>query len=157
MRNGFRCPKSARIATTICLLGALLLAACSQLEKTVETHTTHVVDYGTELSDGVKLSEPRPVAFVLYKDGALVGSGEQSFSGMMVLPPARYWSLLTTEAALADLAGEAVDGKFSATLDTTAAAVAAELNIPLAAARDVALGRMIRARLAAAEKRLRPP
>lgn len=157
MPNGFRCPKFVPIATTICLLVALLLAACTQLEKTVETHTTHVIDYGVELTDGVKLTDPDAVSFVLYRDGAVAGVGEQTFNGMMVLPPSRYWTLLTNEAALAELAGEAVDGKFAATLETTAAAVAAELRIPLPEARDVAFGRMVRARLADAVKRIRPP
>ena len=157
MPNSSPRPRFPSTRSTICWLVALFLcAACSSYKTVEETHTTHVVDYGQPLADGIKVASETPVAFVLYKDGAVAGTGEQAFNGMMVLPPSRYWTLLATEATLADLAGAAVDGKLAAEVETLAASIAAQLQIAPAAARDVAFGRLVKQRLAAADAKLRP-
>lgn len=78
--------------------------ACSTHETTKETATVNLIDYGRSIKDGVKIADSSEVAFVIYKNGEFAGKGSQSFNGQMVLPPSRYWQLISNEATLAEVA-----------------------------------------------------
>lgn len=76
-----------------------MVVACTSVEKNTEKHTTHFIDAGDPISNGVKVSDPSEVSIVIYKDGKPIGQESRSLSGLMVLTPNRYRSLLIIEHA----------------------------------------------------------
>jgi len=91
-----------KAALSICLT-VWSLAACTQLEKTVETHTTHFIDSGEAVANGAKVSDERPVEITVFQDWKAVGTELRRLNGMTVFTPSRARQLQVFEAAVSEL------------------------------------------------------
>lgn len=99
--------RAASAALLICSTAST--GACSSVERSVETHTTHFIDAGEGINNGAKVLDDRPVAIVVYRNGAVVGAETRPVAGMVLFTPNRARQLSVYADAIDALLTEAPD------------------------------------------------